>query len=225
MPSIPPLSISVLRRIQRIEREARVELTNCGLNGTEYLDRERALEILQSSVVSQVEIRLKFYETLPDFDRKWVGAILARAIESVLACFPARKYSIGSQSMPGLRMGHEEPSQFSELLDDVVIEHIRRRKQPTQSGLTAAESPVIEHSGITTIADPKALRDSYLTAFPDAKIRDICWAAQQHYREWRRWLKGEIKGGLKPDRAFRRVLTSGKSPESLVKKPRPPKWE
>jgi hypothetical protein len=75
--------------------------------------------------------------------------------------------------------------------------------------------------------DPKALRDSYLANFPDEriKIRDLCWAAGQHYREWKRWLAGELKDGSTPDLAFRRVLTSGKRPQELNKKPRPKAWE
>jgi hypothetical protein len=102
---------------------------------------------------------------------------------------------------------------------------------PTPVEMTEIERPAVQESPAPEVidtaqpSDRKALRDSYLAAFPDAKFRDICWAAQQHYREWRRWLNGEIKDGLKPDRAFRRVLISGKSPQELVRKPRPPKWE
>jgi len=75
--------------------------------------------------------------------------------------------------------------------------------------------------------EPKALRDRYLAHFPEEKIkiRDICWAAGQHYREWKRWLAGELKDGSTPDLAFRRVLTSGKRPAELKKLPRPSKWE
>lgn len=75
--------------------------------------------------------------------------------------------------------------------------------------------------------DPKTLRDSYLANFPDEriKLRDLCWAAGQHYREWKRWLAGELKDGSTPDLAFRRVLTSGKRPHELTKKPRPKGWE
>jgi hypothetical protein len=75
--------------------------------------------------------------------------------------------------------------------------------------------------------DPTALRDSYLANFPDEKIklRDLCWVAGQHYREWKRWLAGELKDGSTPDLAFRRVLTSGKRPHELSKKPRPKGWE
>ncbi len=75
--------------------------------------------------------------------------------------------------------------------------------------------------------DPKTLRDSYLAKFPDEKIiiRDLCWAAGQHYREWKRWLAGELKDGSTPDLAFRRILLSGKRPSEFNKKPRPDGWE
>jgi hypothetical protein len=79
----------------------------------------------------------------------------------------------------------------------------------------------------TASATPRQLLDSYLANFPDENIifRDLCWAAGQHYRELKRWLAGQSKPGSKPDRIFRRVLTSGKRPQELNKKPRPPKWE
>jgi hypothetical protein len=75
--------------------------------------------------------------------------------------------------------------------------------------------------------DPKALRDSYLAKFPDEriKIRDLCWAAGQHYREWKRWLAGEMKIGSTADLAFRRILGSGQRPLEFNKKPRPHGWE
>jgi hypothetical protein len=75
--------------------------------------------------------------------------------------------------------------------------------------------------------NPRALRDSYLAHFPDEKIkiRDLCWAAGQHYREWKRWLAGQLKDGSTPDLAFRRILTSGKRPVELNKRPRPKGWE
>jgi hypothetical protein len=73
--------------------------------------------------------------------------------------------------------------------------------------------------------DPKSLRDSYRAEFPDAGIMDICWAAKQHYREWARWLKGDLKDGSKPDRAFRHVLTSGKTTDQLRREIRPKNWK
>jgi hypothetical protein len=75
--------------------------------------------------------------------------------------------------------------------------------------------------------DPMALRDSYFASFPDEKIAilDVCWAADQHYREWKRWMAGEVKDGSKADRAFRRILTSRKRPQDFKATPRPPKWQ
>ncbi len=95
--------------------------------------------------------------------------------------------------------------------------------QPEQSsGETIPTSPVANSR-----PDPKTLRDLYFANFPDEKIkiRDLCWAAGQHYREWKRWLAGKFKGGSTPDLAFRRILTSGKRPQELSKKPRPKGWE
>jgi hypothetical protein len=58
-------------------------------------------------------------------------------------------------------------------------------------------------------SDRIALRDSYLANFTGDKIKiiDMCWAASQHKREWKRWLKGEVKDGGTVDLAFRRLLT------------------
>jgi hypothetical protein len=73
-------------------------------------------------------------------------------------------------------------------------------------------------------AERIALRDAYRATFPDVKIADIIWAAKQTRREWTRWIGGEAKAGLKADRAFRHVLMSGKTPEMLMGKPRPTKY-
>lgn len=74
---------------------------------------------------------------------------------------------------------------------------------------------------------PKVLVESYLANFPDEKIkiRDLCWGARQHYREWKRWLAGQLKDGSTPDLAFRRLLSSNKKPLEFSKKPRPKGWE
>lgn len=69
------------------------------------------------------------------------------------------------------------------------------------------------------------LRDSYMKAFPDAVKLDICWAAGQHYSEWKRWLRGTLKDESLPDRSFRALLTSGKSPSEYKKQPRPHGWK
>lgn len=71
----------------------------------------------------------------------------------------------------------------------------------------------------------KALFGAYQNAFPEAFILDICWAAKQHYREWTRWIGGQLKNGSKPDRAFRSVLTSGKRPEEYRPEHRTKNWK
>jgi hypothetical protein len=103
----------------------------------------------------------------------------------------------------------------------VGIESTREREKP-EPVHDAVPRPIT-----ASRIDPTALRDSYLANFPDEKIklRDLCWAAGQHYREWKRWLAGELKDGSTPDLAFRRVLTSGKRTHELSKKPRPKGWE
>jgi hypothetical protein len=73
--------------------------------------------------------------------------------------------------------------------------------------------------------DRKELVRSYRVAFPENKILDICWAAAQHYSEWKRWLRNAVKDGSAPDHAFRSILTSGKSPAEYRKQPRPDGWK
>jgi len=58
-------------------------------------------------------------------------------------------------------------------------------------------------------------------------VLDICWAAEQYYSEWKRWLRAAspIKDGSKPDMAFRAVLGSGKKPSEYRKQSRPSGWK
>jgi len=74
---------------------------------------------------------------------------------------------------------------------------------------------------------PRDLADRYLNNPSQEKIvkLDVCWAAKQHYREWTRWLNGDLKPGSKPDRAFRAITTSGKRPEQYRSEPRPKGWK
>jgi hypothetical protein len=74
--------------------------------------------------------------------------------------------------------------------------------------------------------NPKELRDAYLATLPEKiLILDICWAANQRYCEWKRWLRGLHEPGSTPDRAFRALLSSGKVPGEYRKQPRPNGWQ
>jgi hypothetical protein len=89
---------------------------------------------------------------------------------------------------------------------------------------TSKTPPEPENTFQSTRVERTALRDAYRVAFPDVKIADIIWAAKQTRREWTRWIGGEAKDGLKADRSFRHVLMSSKTPEVLMGKPRPTKY-
>ncbi len=87
---------------------------------------------------------------------------------------------------------------------------------PTQSSKTGERQEIVA---------------AYLNSFPEKiAILDICWAARQRYREWKRWIKGArdkrpIPDGSKADRAFRAILTSKTRPLEYRAEPRPPKWQ
>jgi hypothetical protein len=73
------------------------------------------------------------------------------------------------------------------------------------------------------------LRVKYWARFPGERIKvlDVCWAANQHYSEWKRWLRGPgvLRDGLTADLAFRAILRSGKRPSEYRREPRPHRWE
>jgi hypothetical protein len=77
-------------------------------------------------------------------------------------------------------------------------------------------------------SERKALSASYFSAFGEKiQVLDVCWAAGQHYSEWKRWLRGAevLKDGSAPDLAFRSLLSSGKKPSEYRKQFRPKGWK
>lgn len=93
----------------------------------------------------------------------------------------------------------------------------------------AAATPSVEPEVLPMPPQMKESRDElralYLAQFPNVLILDICWAARQHYSEWKRWLRGVVKDGSAPDRAFQSLLKSGKSPREYRREPRPDGWK
>jgi hypothetical protein len=66
----------------------------------------------------------------------------------------------------------------------------------------------------------------YLALFAEKIVGlDMCWAAKQRYREWKRWIGGELQSGSKPDRTFRAILNGKKRPEEYRTDPRPKGWK
>src|ERR1035438_8269143 len=96
-----------------------------------------------------------------------------------------------------------------------ALELLTGQPAPATSASTTEQKP----------SERKAILDAYRAACSRRGIMDICWAAEQHYREWTRWLKGELKDGSKPDRAFRHVLTSNRDAREIRKVTRPKNWK
>ena len=102
------------------------------------------------------------------------------------------------------------------------------KKLREQEALASATKEIVtQPSEIIGPIDRAELRDAYLKTFTKIVILDICWAASQHYSEWKRWLRGAdvMKNGSTPDLAFRAILTSGKPPWEYRKQPRPKGWK
>jgi hypothetical protein len=197
VPRLPPLSLRAFADVNEFEEIARLALSQCG--DTRYFNAQKALRIMRTCVVESVDVQLKYYKSLPEYRREWLDEIVDGTLSAIIGL-------VGTA-------GAEHWDFFWEELTLTVGDHLE------------AKAVVARLPSTPKIIDRKKLRDSYRSHFPGVKILDICWAAGQHYREWKRWLKQELKDGSTPDIAFRRVLTSGKSPQELNKKPRPSGWQ
>ncbi len=202
--ALPPLSLEVLGHVEDVENYARHALHNCG--DSRYYNAEKALMILRTCIVEALDIQLEYYEPLPHYRPEWRAEIRERTINAVVGL-------VGTA-------GAEHWDFFHHEVRRTVREHFAAKAQAERQ-----KAKLLKQKPLLKTKDRDTLRDAYLASFPGVKIIDICWAAQTHYREWKRWLKDELKDGSTPDRAFREVLTSGKRPTELNKKPRPPKWE
>ncbi|MGC2744645.1 MAG: hypothetical protein WA672_15830 [Candidatus Angelobacter sp.] len=196
---LPPMSHDLLEYVELCEESAHRNLSDSFRRGS--LDVGKATTILATFVVSVVDGQIANYSRLHNYDPHWTNEIVQSAIRSAEGL-------IGSIS--------DRYEQFiTPKLERIISEHLKAKAQKQKT-------PAIP-SKITRTK----LRDSYFANFPDEtiKILDVCWAVSQHYREWKRWLKNELRDGSTPDLAFRKILTSGKRPLEFNKKPRPPKWQ
>jgi hypothetical protein len=199
LPHLTPEEIS-----DRDYQELRLsrELSKCS-RGSGF-DSERAFHVLRAHAVEIFNVVYPAYRKKTGFGPKWIPEIIRDSAYRAM-----RVYSVHeSYGMPSM-------NELAEILMDTLEDHLRETNNiaSTQKG---HDEP--------SLSEREALRDSYRAAFPDVKIADIIWAAKQTRREWTRWITGEAKDGLKPDRSFRHVLTSGKSPEQIMRKPRPTKY-
>lgn len=110
-------------------------------------------------------------------------------------------------------------------LNDVIMIQVK----PLRTIGAMVPSPVhsIPHVISDDVLAPQQLWAAYRAQFPAERIiiRDLCWAAGQHTTEWKRWIAGKMADGSAPDRAFRKILASGKRPREFRVSPRPDGWE
>ena len=156
----------------------------------------KATRVLRACLVAALDIQLNHYSSLPTYRNAWAARIARDTINSFIGFFPR----------------HFPEEAFRAELRRTAANHLAQRSKPVQR--------VVQKQ-----IDRKELRDSYFEAFPEVRILDLCWAAGQHYSEWKRWLRRAVKDGSAPDRAFHTILTSSKSPQQFRKQPRPKGWK
>lgn len=197
---MPHLPLKVLGAIEALEDRLQVRLRRCD-NYSQILDYLRTYAV---SIFDQVFLH---YTNFPALKNYWREAAEEQAITRVLAAYNS-KYWNTAHPLPDYEKSLRQT--ISNHVDDLT-------SSAHQSGASAKP------------ADPKNVRrdllEQYRAKCPNAGIFDICWAASQTYREWSRWLKGELKDGSKADRSFRQVLTSGKEAKTLRREPRPKGWK
>jgi hypothetical protein len=200
-PPLPPLSFEALQVTEDIEEYAPLSLARCG--DTRYYNAEKALGIMRTCVVEVLASRLRYYETLENYHSQWLREIREIVVRTVVG-------------LVGVDI-HTNEKYYSYFVDQTARRYLtdRARKRKKQQSGQPTPKPVSR----------KTLKETYLARFPETKILDICWAARQRYREWKRWLKNELKDDSTPDRAFRAVLTSGKKPAELRDESRPFGWQ
>jgi hypothetical protein len=199
-PKMPALSMAALDSVQKTERYALSALREC--DHTWSFNQEAALRILRTCAVTVFDRQVDFYQTLPNFHPNWIVQIAESTIDSTLALKTSH---------------HLDYAEARNELIDTLAEHQAQKEADDQR-----VSNTISGEGSDS---QTKLFLAYKTKYPEARKLDVCWAAKQHYRDWKRWVKGEFKSGSTPDLAFRKVLNSGKSPREIRKEPRPKGWQ
>jgi hypothetical protein len=197
LPPVPPLSFEALREVGVIEDYVQDALWDCGDNP------EKTIRILRTGVVESLNVQMDYYSSLPTYHSVWNLEVAGKTIDALIALSPPLT--------PG--------EQFRGELLRTAVAHLIQRLGAAKNKAATATLPKPDGS------DRRALRDAYLAKFPEVKILDMCWAARQHYSEWKRWLRNAVEDGSAPDRAFRAILISEKMPGEYRHQPRPKGWK
>jgi len=211
--TLPHLSPDELSDRDHEESRLSKQLSACW-RGDDF-DIERAYQVMRGSAERIFDVLYVAYGKKSGYRHRWLPEIVKDAVYRTLKVSQA----IVSYGIPAPSI-----SQLGDGLEATVRDHLKELKRAQLRTETPDASALADGAQTVNSSERLALRDAYRAAFPDVKIADIIWAAKQTRREWTRWISGEAKDGLKPDRAFRHVLTSGKKPEEIVGKPRPIKY-
>jgi len=227
---MPALTPEMQKRIGILENQLQAALTpHC--NGYNLFDLEGAYEKVRTFATVFYGCYYNFYSQYPAYKAHWRKASEVFAYQRVLTWI--NNFYATRENFDPSRL-----KRIMRTISDYADGTARAALSPppgkqasdyAASGVDIASgSPLLKMAVAVghapALNSRKALRDAYRAAFPDVKIADIIWAAKQTRREWTRWINGQAKDGLRPDRSFRHVLTSGKTPEQIMGKPRPTKY-
>ena len=203
----------------RIRNAAIRDLKKCNYPGSKYLDHDRALEVMRTHALEELAIRVDFYIALLDLPDDWADRVARQVVHAATSWFPVNEFYVRTSEN---QLVLERVAQFIPAIERTVADHLFKR---LAAYVEVGKQTPSSTANATQPRDRKALVAAYRAAFPEAGIMDICWAAKQHYREWTRWLNGQLKDGSRPDRAFRLILCSGKNAKQLRREPRPKGWK
>lgn len=170
-------------------------------------DLAKALRHVKPFAVAVFNWQLNYYGTLPEFNPDWSMAILEETTTIIMNAIPR-----GTQSLLPADKTRIKNEIQKTLANHVLAIQSKRRK-------------AVDDALAIKTSTPKQLRERYFALFPGTVVLDICWAASQHYSEWKRWLREALKPDSVPDRAFRAILTSGKKPSDYRNMPRTRGWK
>jgi hypothetical protein len=197
LPQLPPLSREALHHIHEIEDEVRELLESCSEPLLGFINREKARQIVRTYLIEELDVKMGHYSSLPNYQVAWMPELIRSTVDSLIVLMPVFTSS-------------------KNVRNDLLLTAAEHLAQKWAQAERAKKSDG---------TDRHKLRDEYLATFPDVYILDICWAAGQHYSEWKRWLRDAVENGSAPDRAFRAILSSGKPPREYRNKPRPKGWK
>ena len=87
-PPLPPLSLQALHEVEIIEQAVQSALEGCINAVRNLVNPEKASRILRTCLVESLKVQIDYYSSLPDYHPIWIGHILKRTIDSMIALFP-----------------------------------------------------------------------------------------------------------------------------------------